>query len=169
MLNKWKRKLWIAGAALVGVMLLFSLISIQINLDLGKIIIGLAFLLITYTVYAMFEYTSRPKKQIHIMNKVSLTAPSRMMKPFVTYKLHISAKYEIEEKGESKEITLDEIDFSFNKSDHPKVYEYCLGIINSQIQKNIELVRQKHPEALVLETETALPEEVLLLKEKSED
>jgi len=132
-------------------------------------LIGAAFLVLAFTVYAMFQYAARPKKQIHIINKVSLTAPPMMLKPFVTYKLHISSKYEIEEKGQSKEVNLDEIDFSFNRSDHPKVYEYCMGIVNSQIQKNLELVRQKHPDAMLLETETRLPEEMLSLKEKSED
>jgi len=169
MMNKWKKKLWIGVAILVGVLLLFSFISIQIKLDLGMMLLGIGLLVIAYTVYAMFQYAARPKKQIHIINKVKLIAPSRMMKPFVTYKLHISSKYEIEEKGESREVNLDEIDFSFNKSDHPKVYDYCMGIINTHIQKNTDLIRLKHPDAVLLDTETFLPSEVLALKEKSED
>lgn len=169
MLTKWKRKVYIGAAVLIGLLLLFSLFSIQLKLDLGMILLGAALLIVAYTFYALFQYSIRPKKQIHIINKVSLNSPPPLLRSVVTYKLKISSRYEIEEKGKTREVNLDEISLNFNRSDHPKVYEYCMGIINTQIQKNLELVRQKHPDAVLLDTQTSFPEEMLQLKEKSED
>ena len=172
-MKKWlrgiRRNILIATIAFVALIIFFSLFAIKIKLDIAMILFGMGFLGLVYTLYIYVDHKIKPKKTITIINKISLTSPPRLLNSIMTYKLSISVVHQIEDKGETKKVNMDEINLTFNKKDHPDVYNYCLKLIHNETKKNLALANEMYPNASVVKNTLELPPELVAIESLAMD
>ena len=167
MLGLFKRRLLIGGAIAVGLLILFMFFSIRVHLDLGFITFGVAAIVLAFGVYSLILYFIKPKKTVTVITKVSFISPPVLMRTVQTYKLKIEMHHQIEEKGKISDHKLDQLELSFNRSDHPDVYQYCFGIVSEILEKNLISAEKKYPDANVIPGPLSLPGEIKRLAEKN--
>lgn len=78
----------------------------------------------------------------------------------MTYKLKIETEHHIEEKGEHREVKMDELLLTFNKADHPDVYQHCLYLVSQHAESCMSLAEARYPKAIVEKAPPLLPEEL---------
>lgn len=164
-MKKWlkgiRRNILIATVSLIVLVIFFSVFAIKVKLDVGNIIFGVGFLGLVYILYMFVEHKIKPKKTVTIISKINLSAPPRLLNSIMTYKLSISVTHQIEDKGESKQVNVDEINLTFNKKDHPDVYNYCLRLIQKETIKNLAVAESMYPHAEVVRGNIELPTELI--------
>ena len=97
------------------------------------------------------------RKTVIVTNKISFTSPPNILRSIATYKLKIITEHKFEEKGAYKEVKVDELELTFNKNDHPKVYDYCLHVIHERIENSRDLAQTIYPNARIIQTTLKLP------------
>lgn len=164
-MKKWfkgiRRNILIATISLVVLIIFFSVFAIKIKLDVAMILFGMGFLGLVYILYIFVDHKIKPKKTITIISRINLSAPPRLLNAIMTYKLSISVTHQIEDKGESKQVNVDEINLTFNKKDHPDVYNYCLRLIQKETIKNLAIAESMYPNSNVVKGNIELPSELI--------
>lgn len=160
-LNKMKKKIIIASVILLAIIIFFSFFAIKIQLDIAMIIFGIAFMGLVYVLYIYAQYKIQPKKTVTIVNRVKLTSPPRLLNSIMTYKLTIEVIHQQVDKGELSQTQMDTIKLSFNKKDHPDVYNYCLNLVKMQSLKSLTQAKLMYPEAEIITGDFVLPEELV--------
>lgn len=164
-MKKWligiRRNILIATVTLIIFIIFFSVFAIKIKLDIAMILFGLGFLGLVYILYIFVDHKIKPKKTITIISRINLTSPPRLLNSIMTYKLSMSVTHQIEDKGESKQINVDEINLTFNKKDHPDVYNYCLRLIQKETIKNLAIAESMYPNSNIVKGNIELPSELI--------
>lgn len=160
MIKGLKKKLWI-GIALFSLLVIASIIGVfRFNIDVAMILWALVGFVLAYSVYLIVDHVIKPTKQVRIITKVELKSPPRILKSVQNYRLRVTSEKHYEEKGAERIVKMDELLMSFNSSDHPDAYDYCMRIITSHMEACIESAKLSHPQAEIIGSPLRLPPEI---------
>ncbi|NND94582.1 MAG: hypothetical protein HKN45_06915 [Flavobacteriales bacterium] len=136
----------------------------RFHVDVALAIWAIAGFVMAYSIYLLVSYFIQPAKLITISTKVELKSPPRILKSVQNYRLKVSSEKHIEEKGRERSVKMDELIMSFNSSDHPDAYDYCMRMVSSHMDACIESAKLAHPDAEVIGSPLQLPPEIKLLE-----